>query len=121
MLHVVSANEPMIYRGIINGEPNHVRAIIAWASNAMVRTANTKLVHEALTSTNLELSVVLEFTMTPTAQLADYILPSASCFERPYWTTSEDFSDACCFGEQAIEPLGERRDDYYFWRGLRIR
>jgi thiosulfate reductase/polysulfide reductase chain A len=121
MLHVVSANEPMIYRGIINGEPDHVRAIIAWASNAMVRTANTKLVHKALTSTNLELSVVLEFTMTPTAQLADYVLPSATCFERPYWTTSEDFSDACCFGEQAIEPLGERKDDFYFWRGLGIR
>ncbi|MBA7570203.1 Acetylene hydratase [subsurface metagenome] len=120
-LHVVSANEPMIYRGIINGDPNHVRAIISWASNAMVRTANTKMVHKALTSKNLELSVVLEFTMTPTAQLADYVLPSASCFERPYWTTSEDFSDACCFGEQAIEPLGERKDDYYFWRGLGVR
>jgi thiosulfate reductase/polysulfide reductase chain A len=120
-LHVVSASEPLLYRGIVNNDPNHIRALISWASNVMVRTANTKMVYEALKSPNLELNVVLEFTMTPTAQLADYVMPAASCLERPYWTTWEDFSDTCCFSEAAIEPMGERRDDYHFWRGLGVR
>jgi thiosulfate reductase/polysulfide reductase chain A len=120
-MHTLSANEPMIYRGIIKNDPDHIRALISWASNLLVRTGNTKLVYEALTSQNLELSVVLDLTLTPSAQVADYVIPSASCFERPYWTTWEDFSDVCCFGEQAIEPMGERKDDFYFWRGLGIR
>lgn len=120
-MHTLSANEPMIFRGIINGDPNRVRALISWASNVLIRTANTKLIYEALKSPNLELNVVLDFMLTPLADLADYVIPSASCFERPYWTTWEDFQDACCFGEEAIKPLGERRDDFYFWRGLGAR
>jgi len=120
-MHTLSANEPLIYRGIINGDPNRIRALIAWGSNPLVRTANTKLVYEALKSQNLELSVVLDFWLTPSAQLADYVIPCASWLERPYWTTWEDFSPACCFGEKAVEPLGERKDDFYFWRGLGIR
>jgi thiosulfate reductase / polysulfide reductase chain A len=120
-MHTVSASEPMIYRGILNGDPKRVRALISWASNVAVRSANTKLVYEALKSPNLELSVAMEFIPTPTSQLADYVIASASSFERPYWTTMEDFNPNCCFGEKAIEPMGERKDDYFFWRGLATR
>lgn len=120
-MHTLSASEPLIYRGIINGDPNRIRAIMTWGSNPLIRTANTKLVYEALKSPNLELFVVLDFYLTPSAQLADYVIPSTSWMERPYWTTWEDFSPACCFGEKAVEPLGERKDDFYFWRGLGIR
>ena len=120
-MHVIAANEPLIYSGIINGAPDHIRALIFWAANVMVRTGNTNRVYEALKSPNLELSVVMDCVSTPTVELADYIIPSATCFERPYWTTYEDFSDACCFGEKAIEPLGDRKDEYFFWRGLGIR
>jgi thiosulfate reductase / polysulfide reductase chain A len=120
-MHTISASEPLIFRGILEGSPDRIRALISWGSNIAVRTANTKLVCEALKSPNLELSVVNDFILTPSAQLADYVLPSASFLERPYWTTWEDFSPACCFGEKAIEPLGERKDDFYLWRGLGIR
>lgn len=120
-MHTLSANEPLIYRRIINGDPDRIRAILIWGSNPVIRTAETKLVYEAFKGPNLELSVVLDFLMTPSAQLADYVMPSASWMERPYWTTWEDFAPACCFGEKAIEPLGERKDDYFFWRGLALR
>ncbi len=120
-MHTVSANEPMIYRGIINGDQNRIRALIIWASNPLNRTANTKLVYRALKSTNLELSIVLDFFMTPSAEIADYVMPSASFLEMPYWTTWEDFADVCCFGEAAVEPLGERKDAFYFWRDLGVR
>jgi thiosulfate reductase/polysulfide reductase chain A len=120
-MHTLSASEPIIFRGIINGDADRVRAIMTWGSNLAVRTANSKLVYEALKSPNLELSVVCDFLMTPSAELADYVIPTASWMERPYWTTWEDFAPACCFGEKAVEPLGERKDDFYFWRGLGIR
>ena len=120
-MHVIGSNEPLIYRSIVNNDPNHPRALITWAANLMVRSGNTRLVYEALTSPNLELSVSLELTHTPSSELADYVIPSASCFERPCMTTWEDFADAVCFGEKAIEPIGERRDDFFFWRGLGLR
>jgi anaerobic selenocysteine-containing dehydrogenase len=120
-MHTISASEPLIYQGIINGDPDRIRAIITWGSNPVMRTAETKLVYKAFKSSNLELSVVVDFLITPTAQLADYVIPCASWMERPYWTTWEDFAPACCFGEKAIEPLGERKDDYFFWRGLALR
>ena len=120
-MHTISASEPMIYRAIINGDEDRIRGLITTASNPIIRTANSKLVCQALKSPNLELSVVLDFMLTPGGQFADYVLPVTSHFERPYWTTWEDFSDACCFGEKAIEPLGERKDDYFFWHGLGIR
>jgi anaerobic selenocysteine-containing dehydrogenase len=79
------------------------------------------MVYKALKSSNLELHVVLEHFLTPTAMLADYVLPAASKFEVPCLSTVEDFAPSFSTGEQAIQPLGERRDDYEFFRGLAIR
>jgi anaerobic selenocysteine-containing dehydrogenase len=41
--------------------------------------------------------------------------------ESTYADTFEDFRDAVVGGEKAVDPLGERKDNYYFWRGLGIR
>jgi thiosulfate reductase/polysulfide reductase chain A len=120
-MHTLSAHTPTMLRGIINGDPNRIRAFLSWDSNLLVRDANTKLIYQALKSPNLELHVVVDYRMTPQAQLADYVMPCASYLERPYYTTWEDNAPTCCFGEKAVEPLGERRDDYHFWRGLGIR
>jgi thiosulfate reductase/polysulfide reductase chain A len=50
--------------------------------------------------------------------MADYVLPVASWLERDYIDTIEDFADFAIGGEKAIEPLWERKEDYYFWREL---
>jgi thiosulfate reductase/polysulfide reductase chain A len=64
-----------------------------------------------LKSPNLELLVVMDYYMTPTAELADYVLPAACTLER---------SDFPAY-PKATEPFYERRDDYQFWRELGIR
>jgi anaerobic selenocysteine-containing dehydrogenase len=66
------------------------------------------------------LSVVQEYWLTPTAQLADYVLPAASWLERPMCSTQEDFTDVVWGGERAVPPLGERKDDYTFLRDLAL-
>jgi anaerobic selenocysteine-containing dehydrogenase len=33
----------------------------------------------------------------------------------------EGYTPMTCFGEKAIEPMGERKDGYFFWRGLGLR
>jgi anaerobic selenocysteine-containing dehydrogenase len=82
---------------------------------------DTRKVVEALTHPNLDLHVVLDYWMTPTAQLADYVLPAASWLERPLCTRIEDWYPVVIGGERAIEPIGDRHEDYQFWRELGIR
>lgn len=120
-MHRVGASAPLLWRAILTGKPYPIKAMISWESNPLQWAGNTKKVYEAMKSPNLELFVVNEYWMTPTALLADYVLPMASWMERAYADTFEDFRDAVVGGEKAVDPLGERKDDYYFWRELGIR
>jgi anaerobic selenocysteine-containing dehydrogenase len=112
----VFAHGPTIYRAILTGDPYPVRGMITLSSNPMVTAPNTKLIYEALKS--LDLYVVVDFFMTPSAQLADYVMPATTYLERPWlWTYS-----GVVGGERAmpktVEGSYDRRDDYDFWRGL---
>lgn len=119
--HNFLAPQPLVWRAILTGKPYPIKAMITWTSNPLLNAGNTKMVYQALKSSNLELHVVLEHFMTPTALLADYVLPAASKFEKPLCSTGEDFSPIFQCGERAIQPMGERRSDYDFYRGLAIR
>jgi anaerobic selenocysteine-containing dehydrogenase len=117
--HTYNVSVPLIWRAILTGKPYPIKALITFGSNPVMWAPNTKLVYKALKSPNLELHVVLEHWMTPTADLADYVLPIASkSLEVPYLSTYEDLMEIFHVGENAVEPLGERRSDYEFWRGL---
>jgi anaerobic selenocysteine-containing dehydrogenase len=100
-----------VWQAILTGHPYPVKALIVQADNPLIQAADTKVVYEALKSPNLELLVVMDYYMTPTAELADYVLPAAGTLER---------SDFPAF-PKAMEPLYERQDDYQFWRGLGVR
>ncbi len=119
--HDFLSPQPLIWRAILTGEPYPIKAMITWSSNPLINAANTKMVYQALKSPNLDLHVVLEHFMTPTALLADYVLPAASKFEKPMCSTMLDSAPLFRCGERAIKPLGERRSDYDFFRGLAIR
>ena len=119
-LHYLQAPTPIAIQQIITGQPYPIKALITWGSNPML-WAPHRAPFEALTHPNLELHVVLEYWLTPTAQLADYVLPAASWLERPLCTTTEGWLPIAIGGERAIEPIGDRHDDYQFWRGLGIR
>jgi len=109
---------PLLWRSILSGQPYPIKALITWGSNPLTSMGNTRLVYDALSSDNLELHVVHELVMTPTAQLADYVLPAASWLERDICTNMGDYVSLVFGGEKAIEPLGERREAYQFFRGL---
>ncbi|MFQ5762772.1 MAG: molybdopterin-dependent oxidoreductase, partial [Candidatus Bathyarchaeia archaeon] len=120
--HMMQIPPHALPRQILSQDPYPIKAVISFASNAFLWMPNTKLVHKAVKSPNLELHVVLEHWMTPTAQLADYVLPMASkVYERPYCGTMEDFTSLLTVWDQAVPPLGERRTEYDFFRGLALR
>jgi len=117
-MHRLGGYVPALWQAILTEEPYPIKALITWGANPLMWAPNTNHVYQALKSPKLELNVVQEFWMTPSAQLADYVLPAASWLERPMCSTQEDFTDVVWGGERAIQPLGERKDDYTFWRAL---
>lgn len=117
------AHAPKMFRAMSTGEPYPIRALITNHSNPMVTYSNTKLIYKALKS--LDLYVVMDFFETPSAALADYVLPPACWLERPALIMPH--SDQAYMGaaEQAL-PSGipgeyDYRADFDFWRGLGIR
>ncbi|MDR2109500.1 MAG: molybdopterin-dependent oxidoreductase, partial [Coriobacteriales bacterium] len=125
MRYLTSAHPNLVWRAATGegwgGEkpPYRVSALICMAANPLVTYANTALVHRALHS--LELLVVLEYYLTPTAQLADFVLPSAGALERPQFQAHGGVSNFAYGGAAALAPYYERRCDYDFWRQLGCR
>lgn len=60
--------------------PKRVRAFVVDSANPVATYANTSAQREAIRK--LELSVVIDVAMTETAQIADYVLPAQSQFEK---------------------------------------
>jgi len=76
-----SAHVPSIYKAIREGDPYRVRGLLVFGGNPMNTVANTRGVYEALQK--LDLLTVTDLFMTPTASMADYVLPAA------FWTEVE--------------------------------
>lgn len=110
------ANPRAIWEAVTEGKPYPVKAMIVVAGNPLMSLANTRLAYKALK--RLELLVVMDYYVTPTAELADYVLPAASTLERDDISIRGPRVFAC---PKALEPLYERRSDYEFWRELGLR
>ncbi len=113
------AHPPYIWTAMIEGKPYPVKGFIVDANNAIMNYTNAKRIYEAMKS--LDVFVVMEQFMTPTAQLADYVLPAAHWLERPALESHVDWISINFGGEKACEPLGECWTDYKFWRELAVR
>ena len=117
------AHAPSAFRTMLTGEPYPIKALITYQSNPMVTFANTKLIYKAIK--NLDLYVVKDFFETPSAALADYVLPSACWLERPALILPHSDQAYMAAGEQALPSFmsGEYdyRTDFDFFRGLGMR
>ena len=118
-VHQLLANAPLGFEAMITGKPYPVKALSCWGSNPLAWAPDTHKIWKALNC--LELLVVVDYWITPTGSLADYIMPAADWMERPTCTTSEDASDYMCLGDRAVTPEYDRHVDYDFFRGLGIR
>lgn len=111
------AHAPSLWRAILSERPYPIRALFVQHNNVLGAYPNAKLVYEALRSPNLQLLVVHEQFMTPTAQLADYVLPAAGWLEKPFL-----FAGAGVVAhEPALPAIGARRSDYQLFADLAAR
>ncbi len=118
------AHLPFVLDAMVTGKPYPIKACITEASNPMVTQGSTKQVYKALK--NLELYVVLDYWLTPSAELADYVLPIASWLERPFFFTGGwGIDNTLWAGEKALPSTipGEydHKTDYEVFREIMIR
>lgn len=70
---------PLIIKAILTEKPNPIRMMYLHGGNPLLSYANSKETFEALKK--LDFLAVSEIFLTPTAQLADILLPAATHFE----------------------------------------
>ncbi|MGE5722446.1 MAG: molybdopterin-containing oxidoreductase family protein [Sphingomonadales bacterium] len=71
-----AAHIPTLLQAMREGKPYPVKAFLMFGSNALTTYANSSLVYESLMK--LDFIVNADLFMTPTAELADIVLPAAS-------------------------------------------
>jgi thiosulfate reductase/polysulfide reductase chain A len=102
---------PLANKALRSGKPYPIKALFCAGGNPL-NMQNIKSVWEALKN-NLELHVVADFFMIPTAEIADYVLPVATWLERDD-TCDVMYTNYISARQKAIEPL------YECWHDLKI-
>jgi anaerobic selenocysteine-containing dehydrogenase len=99
--------------------PKVIKSLIVTGGNPVVSMPDSSAFKEAMKK--LDLFVVLDLFMTETAELAHYVLPGCTHFEK----NGLAYSYNVCHGmpylmlrKKAIEPLHESRSEFTFWKEL---
>lgn len=105
-----------LFRAMAGEGPYPVKAFFFLGNNPIMSYANMKLIIKAMM--NQDLIVAHEQFMTPSAQLADYVLPADSWLERPFLLDHFGGASLIRISEKSMEPPGECRSTFEFWKGL---
>jgi thiosulfate reductase/polysulfide reductase chain A len=104
-----SAHIPGLFKAMRTGDPYRIRALLVFGGNPMLTVANTREVYESLLK--LDLLVVTDMFMTPTAALADYVLPAAFWPEVNQITEMPLVAGNAVIAQQKVVQVGECRQD----------
>ena len=110
------AHGPSVFEAILTGKPYQPRALLVLADNPLSAFPDSRKTYEALKK--LEFLTVMDYWLTPTAMLADYVLPAAGWLERPTITSTYGCTDFVIASQRAVSPSHERRTSYHCWKGL---
>jgi anaerobic selenocysteine-containing dehydrogenase len=109
--HVITARE--LYRAILEGRPYPVRGLIGFGANMLLSQADGG--HGRVALAALDFYAHADLFMTPTAALADVVLPVASAFEREAlkigFEISTEAQSLVQFRQAVVPPPGEARAD----------
>ncbi len=110
------ANPSAVFRAMAGEGPYPVKAFFFLGNNPIMSYANMPKIFEGMM--NQDLIVAHEQFMTPSAQLADYILPADSWLERPWMTDAWGWVSPYRPSEKSMEPPGEAESTFSFWKRL---
>ena len=98
-----------VFNAIRTGRPYKVRAMLSFANNSIVSLPESN--HTRRCMEELEFFVYMDFFMTPTAQLADYILPAAMWPELDCVFCLPEYAEQSILCQHKIVQVGECKSD----------
>ncbi len=110
------ANPSSVFRAMATETPYPVKAFFALGNNALLSYPNQHRVFAGLM--NQELIVAHEIFMTPTAMLADYVMPGDVFSERNHLADTWSWSNRLSLSQKAVDPPAEASSTFRFWRDL---
>ncbi len=112
-----SGHAPSLWDAILSGKPYPVKAMMVMAGNPALICANSNVVQKALKK--LDFLVVADLFMTPTAELADIVLPACTFLEQTRVVTYDIHADHAwnstsriALSPKVVEPLEESWSDW---------
>lgn len=110
------ANPSNVFRAMATGDPYPVKAFFVLGNNALMSYPNQHQILKAMM--NQELIVAHEIFMTPTAMLADYVLPGDVFTERNHVADSWNWTTRLTLSQKVVEPPPEASSTFKFWHDL---
>ena len=102
-----------LWRAVLEGEPYRVRGLVGFGANLVVSRADPHRARAALAA--LEFTVYADLFMTPTAALADVVLPVTTPWEheglRLGFEVSAEAESLVQLRQRVVAPRGEARSD----------
>ncbi len=92
--YIPSAHIPGVLDAIRFGRPYPIRGLLIFGSNPLVTVADARAVHDALVK--VDFLTVTDMFMTPTAALADYVLPAT------FWPETDQLIELPFVSENAV-------------------
>lgn len=111
-----TAHPASVFAAMRTELPYPVKAFFSVGNNTAMSYANQQGIIEALAAQ--ELVVVFDHWMTPTAQLADYVLPGDAWMERDVMGPAFDVAPAAVFNQGFCDAPGACKDWYFVIKGL---
>jgi anaerobic selenocysteine-containing dehydrogenase len=110
------ANPSEVFRAMADGDPYPVKAFFVLGNNALLSYPNQQQILRGLM--NQDLVVAHEIFMTPTAMLADYVLPGDVFSERNHVADTWAWSNRLTLSEAIADPPEQASSTFQFWTDL---
>ncbi|MEM9407137.1 MAG: molybdopterin-dependent oxidoreductase [Acidobacteriota bacterium] len=110
------ANPSEIFRAMATEDPYPIKAFFVLGNNALMSYPNQHQILKGMM--NQELIVAHEIFMTPTAMLADYVLPGDVFSERNHVADSWGWMTRLTLSQKVVEPPEGASGTFQFWRDL---
>jgi anaerobic selenocysteine-containing dehydrogenase len=104
-----AAHIPTLLEAMREGRPYPVKAFLVFGNNTLTTYANSKLVYESLMK--LDFMVCADLFMTPTAELADIVLPAAAWPELDQLAAFPTIAGNVVLAQQKVVQIGECKPD----------
>lgn len=110
------ANPSEMFRAMADEDPYPIKAFFALGNNALMSYPNQHQIYRALM--NQDLVVAHEIFMTPTAMLADYVIPGDVFSERNHIGDGGSALQPLILSEKVAEPPELASSTFKFWTDL---